>query len=400
MDFRYRLFLIVLAICLLPYNIYGQASSGHPGLKTVVIDPGHGGKDPGALGKSSKVHEKDIVLAVSKKLGDKIKAAYPGVKVIYTRSDDRFIGLHDRAMVARRNNADLFISIHSNGSSNAEAKGTSVHILGQNSNNKKNKTDYFERNMSVAQRENAVIVLEEDYKTKYQEFDPSSPESYISHQLQWMAYYESSLLFASEVVDKLIKAPLVPRRIVVDQDIFQVLVEANMPAVLLELAFVTNPTEHKYLASESGQNEVAARLFNAFKSYKTKFDASVNVGKSTAPTKPVQTDSKPTTGAQSAQSAAKPVQKPTQAEVKTEQTVGDYYSVQIMGLGRYIKDGDPALKGLKVERIKKEDSSIYKYVTVKYSTLDHAKAALKQVKTKFPDAFTVKVSGNNVTRAN
>ena len=400
MDFRYRLFLIVLAICLLPYNIYGQASSGHPGLKTVVIDPGHGGKDPGALGKSSKVHEKDIVLAVSKKLGDKIKAAYPGVKVIYTRSDDRFIGLHDRAMVARRNNADLFISIHCNGSSNAEAKGTSVHILGQNSNNKKNKTDYFERNMSVAQRENAVIVLEEDYKTKYQEFDPSSPESYISHQLQWMAYYESSLLFASEVVDKLIKAPLVPRRIVVDQDIFQVLVEANMPAVLLELAFVTNPTEHKYLASESGQNEVAARLFNAFKSYKTKFDASVSVGKSTVATKPAQTDSKPTTGAQSAQSAAKPVQKPTQAEVNTEQTVGDYYSVQIMGLGRYIKDGDPALKGLKVERIKKEDSSIYKYVTGKYSTIDQAKAALKQVKTKFPDAFTVKVSGNNVTRAN
>ena len=400
MDFRYRLFLIVLAICLLPYNIYGQASSGHPGLKTVVIDPGHGGKDPGALGKSSKVHEKDIVLAVSKKLGDKIKAAYPGVKVIYTRSDDRFIGLHDRAMVARRNNADLFISIHCNGSSNAEAKGTSVHILGQNSNNKKNKTDYFERNMSVAQRENAVIVLEEDYKTKYQEFDPSSPESYISHQLQWMAYYESSLLFASEVVDKLIKAPLVPRRIVVDQDIFQVLVEANMPAVLLELAFVTNPTEHKYLASESGQNEVAARLFNAFKSYKTKFDASVSVGKSTAATKPAQTDSKPTTGAQYAQGAAKPVQKPTQAEVNTEQTVGDYYSVQIMGLGRYIKDGDPALKGLKVERIKKEDSSIYKYVTGKYSTLDQAKAALKQVKTKFPDAFTVKVSGNNVTRAN
>ena len=369
MDFRYRFFLIVLAICLLPYNIYAQTSSGHPGLKTVVIDPGHGGKDPGALGKSSKVHEKDIVLAVSKKLGDKIKAAYPGVKVIYTRSDDRFIGLHDRAMVARKNNADLFISIHCNGSSNADAKGSSVHILGQNSNNSKNKTDYFERNMSVAQRENSVIVLEEDYKTKYQEFDPSSPESYISHQLQWMAYYESSHLFASEVVDNLIKAPLVPRRIVVDQDIFQVLVEANMPAVLLELAFVTNPTEHKYLASESGQNEVAARLFNAFKSYKTKFDASVSVGKAVS-------------------------QKPNSA------TVESYYSVQIMGVGRYVKDGDPALKGLKVERIKKEDSSIYKYVTGNYNTLDQAKAALKQVKQKFPDAFTVKVSGNNVTRAN
>ena len=374
--------MVLATLCLLPYNnIYAQTTSAHPGLKTVVIDPGHGGKDPGALGKTSKVNEKDIVLAVSKKLGEKIKAAYPGVKVVYTRSDDRFIGLHERAMVARKNNADLFISIHCNGSSNTEARGTSVHILGQNSNNKKNKTDYFERNMSVAQRENSVIVLEEDYKTKYQEFDPNSPESYISHQLQWMAFYESSLLFASEVVDNLIKAPLVPRRIVVDQDIFQVLVEANMPAVLLELAFVTNPAEHKYLASESGQNDVAARLFNAFKSYKAKFDASVSAAGAAG--------SQPQQASASAKTEAKPAQQS-----------GEYYSVQIMGLGRYINDGDPSLKGLKVERIKKEDSSIYKYVTGKYTTLQQAKTALVQVKKKFPDAFTVKVSGNNVTRAN
>jgi N-acetylmuramoyl-L-alanine amidase len=196
-----------------------------------------------------------------------------------------------------------------------------------------------------------------------------------------MAYYESSLLFASEVVTHLIKAPLVPRRIVVDQDIFQVLVEANMPAVLLELAFVTNPTEHEYLASESGQNEVAARLFNAFKSYKTKFDASVNVDK---------------TATASGQSESVSPEN-TNSSKSTEET---YYSIQIMGLGRYLKDGDPALKGLKVERIKKENSSIYKYVTGKFGTLNEAKAALGQVRKKFPDAFAVKVSGSNVTRAN
>jgi N-acetylmuramoyl-L-alanine amidase len=274
-------------------------------------------------------------------------------------------------MVARRNNADLFISIHCNGSSSTEAKGTSVHILGQNSNNKKNKTDYFERNMSVAQRENSVIVLEEDYKTKYQTFDPNSPESYISHQLQWMAYYESSLLFASEVVSHLIKAPLTARRIVVDQDIFQVLVEANMPAVLLELAFVTNPVEYKYLASTAGQDEVADRLYKAFSSYKTKFDASVNVKEE--------------------------IPEPKKEAPKAE---SDYYSIQIMGLGRYIKDGDPALKGLKVERIKKEDSNIYKYVTGRYSTVGEAKTALQEVKKKFPDAFAVKVSGDTVVRVN
>lgn len=375
MNHRIKIFLLLIAAicCFRPADtLSGQSKSKHLGLKTVVIDPGHGGKDPGALGgKGKTIHEKDIVLAVAKKLGDKIKTQYPDVKVIYTRSNDTFIGLHERAMVARRNNADLFISIHCNGSSSTEAKGTSVHILGQNSNNKKNKTDYFERNMSVAQRENSVIVLEEDYKTKYQTFDPNSPESYISHQLQWMAYYESSLLFASEVVSHLIKAPLTARRIVVDQDIFQVLVEANMPAVLLELAFVTNPVEYKYLASTAGQDEVADRLYKAFSSYKTKFDASVNV-KAEIP-------------------------EPKKEAPKAE---SDYYSIQIMGLGRYIKDGDPALKGLKVERIKKDGSNIYKYVTGRYSTVGEAKTALQEVKKKFPDAFAVKVSGDTVVRVN
>ena len=376
MTIRLKIFFILILGLLSGITLsYGQSASKHLGLKTVVIDPGHGGKDPGALGKGKSIHEKHIVLSVAKKLGEKIKEQYPDVKVIYTRSNDTFIGLHERAMVARRNNADLFISIHCNGNESTEAKGTSVHILGQNSNNKKNKTDYFERNMSVAQRENAVIVLEEDYKTKYQTFDPNSPESYISHQLQWMAYYESSLLFASEVVDNLIKEPLVPRRLVVDQDIFQVLVEANMPAVLLELAFVTNPTEYKFLASESGQNEVAARLFKAFSSYKTKFDASVNV----------EISEKPAT---------------KQVNNNVESPDSEYYSVQIMGLARYLKDGDPALKGLTVDRIRKEGSNIYKYVTGKYNAVNEAKSGLSQVRKKFPDAFVVKVSGDTVTRVN
>ncbi len=386
MSLRLKIFLVFavfLGLIHVPYNINAQNKSKHLGLKTVVIDAGHGGKDPGALGKGKGIHEKHIVLAVAKKMGDKIKERYPDVKVIYTRSNDTFIGLHERAMVARRNNADLFISIHCNGSSSTEAKGTSVHILGQNSNNKKNKTDYFERNMSVAQRENAVIVLEEDYQTKYQSFDPNSPESYISHQLQWMAYYESSLLFAAEVVEHLIKAPLVPRKLVVDQDIFQVLVEANMPAVLLELAFVTNPAEYKYLSSEAGQDEVAERLFKAFSSYKTKFDASVNVD-TTAP-KAVEPEPKPA---------------PQEVDKNVSSSDSEYYSIQIMGLGRYLKDGDPALKGLSVMRVKKDGSNIYKYVTGKYSAASEAKGKLQDVKKKFPDAFVVKVTGDNVTRVN
>ncbi len=394
MTFKYRLTAITLLSFLLSVMTSAMAAqtvSKHPGLKTVVIDPGHGGKDPGALGKTKNIHEKHIVLSVSKLLGQKIKAMYPDVKVIYTRTGDTFIGLHERAMVARRNNADLFISIHCNGSSSSEAKGSSVHILGQSSDNSRNKTDYFERNMSTAQRENAVIVLEDDYKTKYQSFDPNSPESYISHQLQWMAYYESSLLFASEVVDKLIKKPLVPRRLVVDQDIFQVLVEANMPAVLLELAFVTNPTEYKYLSSADGQEQVAERLFQAFRSYKTKYDSSVNVQQVTADVTPKKSE------APNAESVApKAAEKVENAEKTVKQE--KYYGIQIMGLGRQLKPADPAFKGLDCHSVKAETSNIYKYIHGKFSTADKARAALAGVRKKFPEAFVVEVDGVNVKR--
>jgi len=372
----YRLF-IVVALIVLPFiNLsegHCQGQKKHLGLRTVVIDPGHGGKDPGALGRTRNMHEKHIVLSVSRLLGQKIREKYPDVKVIYTRSNDTFIGLHERAMVARRNNADLFISIHCNGSSSPDAKGTSVHILGQNSDNKKNKTDYFERNMSTAQRENSVIVLEEDYQTKYQTFDPDSPESFISHQLQWMAYYESSLLFASEVVEHLVAKPLTPRRLVVDQDIFQVLVEANMPAVLLELAFVTNPVEYKFLSSKEGQEDIAERLFKAFSSYKTKFDASVNVQKSTSAVNPVLTP-------------------------ETSEDDSRYYSIQIMGLGRELKSDDPAFKGLKCHWVKSDSSSIYKYMCGKYDFLDQAASRLPDVKKKFPEAFVVEIAGNEIKR--
>lgn len=372
----YRLF-IVVALIVLPFiNLsegHCQGQKKHLGLRTVVIDPGHGGKDPGALGRTRNMHEKHIVLSVSRLLGQKIREKYPDVKVIYTRSNDTFIGLHERAMVARRNNADLFISIHCNGSSSPDAKGTSVHILGQNSDNKKNKTDYFERNMSTAQRENSVIVLEEDYQTKYQTFDPDSPESFISHQLQWMAYYESSLLFASEVVEHLVAKPLTPRRLVVDQDIFQVLVEANMPAVLLELAFVTNPAEYKFLSSKEGQEDIAERLFKAFSSYKTKFDASVNVQKSTSAVNPVLTP-------------------------ETSEDDSRYYSIQIMGLGRELKSDDPAFKGLKCHWVKSDSSSIYKYMCGKYDFLDQAASRLPDVKKKFPEAFVVEIAGNEIKR--
>ncbi len=354
--------LTVLGLLLCPFFSGAQDQKKGLGLSTVVIDPGHGGKDPGALGQTSSSNEKHIVLAVSKLLGEKIKKAYPDVKVVYTRSNDTFIGLHDRAMVARNNNADLFISIHCNSSANKSAKGSSVHILGQRSEKKNNTTDYFERNMSVAQRENEVIVMEEGYETRYTHFDPSTPEAYIGYTLQWTAHYESSLLFAAEVVDKLMVQPLSPRKIAIDQDIFQVLVEANMPAVLLELAFISNPTEYKYLASKEGQEVIAERLFQAFKSYKTQYDRSLNI--------------------EVAEVAPIPV-KDSSAQLK------EYYTIQIMNVAKLLPAGDPSFKGLKAEAYKPDGASTYKYIIGKFNTKEDAQAELAKVKQKFPGAFIV-----------
>ena len=360
---------ILIAVAVLGFSSLSasaQQQGKELGLKTVVIDPGHGGKDPGALGQTSSTHEKHIVLAVSKLLGEKIKEAYPGVKVIYTRSTDKFIGLHDRAMVARNNNADLFISIHCNSSGSKSAYGSSVHILGQRSDKKSNTTDYFERNMSVAQRENEVIVMEEGYETKYTHFDPNTPEAYIGYALQWKAHYESSLLFAAEVVENLMVKPLHARKIAIDQDIFQVLVEANMPAVLLELAFISNPTEYNYLSSDAGQKEIAERLFQAFKDYKTQYDMSLNVDVTQTP-----------------------VPNPQPAPVQEELT--SYYTIQIMSVAKLLKSGDPELKGLNAEAYKTEGAPTYKYIVGKFKTRDQAKEELQKVKAKFPQAFIIYV---------
>jgi N-acetylmuramoyl-L-alanine amidase len=201
-----HVFLILIAVLALgafPNPVMGQSAKG---LRTVVIDPGHGGDDTGALGlkkASSGYHEKDIVLSISLLLGEKIEKAYPDVKVMYTRDKDVFISRNDRAKMANQY-ADLFISIHCNGSEDLSASGTSVHILGSKSKNSKNTTDYFEQNQSVAARRNDLIVVEGDDVTT-RKIDADQTSGHISSTLLWKAIYESSLLFASEVIDNLIK---------------------------------------------------------------------------------------------------------------------------------------------------------------------------------------------------
>lgn len=385
---RYRPYFSVIYILTLLFlavtPIFAQEEK-ELGLKTVVIDPGHGGKDPGAPGRTSATSEKHLVLKISKLLGQKINKEYPDIKVVYTRSSDVFVELKERVNVAKRNNADLFISMHCNSNNSSKPYGASVHILGPKSKDSDNKKDYFAASMSVAQRENSVMLLEDDYKTKYQDFDPDSPESIISHSLMWNANYSNSLLFAAEV-DKVMKQS--PFRVSnysgIHQDIFYLLWATNMPAALLELGFISNNTDFNLLTSADGQEKIAQKLFDAFKAYKVQYDLSMGVDYASSGQKTVH--------------KAKEEQ-PVETVKPSHDKSDVWYGVQIMGLGRVLKAGDPALKGLTVEIIKEKGSNIYKYVTAFSSTRSEAMRQLGSVRRKFPDAFVVEVDGDKVRRS-
>jgi N-acetylmuramoyl-L-alanine amidase len=229
-------------------------------LKTVVIDAGHGGKDSGARG--SKSMEKDIVLSVALKLGEYIEESFPEVNVIYTRKTDVFIPLHERAEIANKNHADLFISIHANANTKSSARGTETFAMGLH------KT---ESNLEVAKLENSAILLEDDYSTAYEGFDPNSIESYIVFELMQNIHLDQSLNFAAQVQDQFKnRAKRIDRG--VKQAGFLVLWRTSMPSVLIELGFITNSDEEKYLMSEQGQNYLASAIYRAFKGYKQQVD--------------------------------------------------------------------------------------------------------------------------------
>lgn len=226
---------------------------------TVVIDPGHGGRDVGALGRVSK--EKDINLKVALALGDLIKKNYPGIKVVYTRSKDAFVELGRRAAIANKAKADLFISIHTN-STAAGRKGTTAHGTETFTLGMHRAAD----NLAVAKRENSVITLETNYEQTYEGFDPSSSESYIIFELMQDQYMASSVDFAS-MVQKQFATTAKRVNKGVHQAGFLVLREVSMPSVLIELGFINNRQEEKFLASEWGQKQLAKSIYNAFQAY-------------------------------------------------------------------------------------------------------------------------------------
>ena len=163
---------ILFLFLALPSALNAQQTPSQLKLRTVVLDPGHGGKDAGCVSRDGKTYEKTLTLSVAKLLGQKISSAYPDVKVVYTRSTDQYITLNDRAEIANRNHADLFISIHIDAFTNTSANGFSAHVFGRSSGKD---SDLFQRNLDLCRRENSVILLEEDYSTEYSGFDPNDP---------------------------------------------------------------------------------------------------------------------------------------------------------------------------------------------------------------------------------
>ncbi len=251
--------LVFLFLFFFTFNTFLFAQNTNNQIKTIVIDPGHGGKDPGTMGtKRYTTYEKDVALSLALKLGNYISNKFKDIEIIYTRKKDVFLELHERTEIANNSKADLFISIHCDGFTNPKAYGASVFVMGMTK---------LKANLDVAMRENSAIYLEDNYQKKYQGFDPKSPESYIVFSLMQNTYQGQSLKIAEEV-EKQFSNRVNRKSRGVKQAPFYVISRVNMPAVLIECGFLTNPTEEDFLQSEKGQDYLASAIFRAFRSYK------------------------------------------------------------------------------------------------------------------------------------
>lgn len=395
-------------------------SDGSLALKTVVIDAGHGGKDAGSISKNGKVYEKTLNLKIATYVAEGIVEACPDVKVILTRKDDRYLTLGQRAEVANSKNADLFISIHINSVKNTSANGFSVHVLGQS---KKKDTDLFAYNMDVCKRENSVILLEDDYSTKYQGFDPNDPQSFIFFSLMQNAHLAQSLDFAEDIEKEFRKGPIRTSR-GVWQDPFYLLWKTTMPAVLIECGFISNAEDLKVMSSEEGQKAIAGRITAAFVKFKHSYDSSVKIDSDSAQTSDAVSKAQDTSSSdrsvngvsnQATETAtpnssntvkntsntiksnalAKPSEKSSE---QTDSPVGTAvkYGVQIFTLSRTLPEGDSRLLGYKPTVI--PSGSSYKYIIGTSATRSESESKLAEIRRKYPDSYLVKIENGIATR--
>lgn len=360
--FRYFRAVFTLLAVVLPAGL--SAQDGRLGLNMVVIDPGHGGNDPGCISRDKKTKEKNLTLDISRRLARRIQAEYPEIKVLQTRNTDVFIPLVQRAQIANNAHANLFISIHINAATSSSANGHSVHVLGQSS---KKGRDLYSNNFNECARENSVILLEDDYSTNYQGFDPNNPESSILFSLMQNAYLEQSLMFADDVCRALKPGPFRTNR-GVHQDPFLVLWKTAMPAVLIECGFISNSGDLATLRNDVRLDELADAIFIAFKQFKSDYDSSLNV---TSAAKISENQ-----GGRSSGTVSDPVK--------------IWYGTQILALSRLLSDKDPAFKGLDVKVVR--DGNIYRYIAGSSDTLEVAQKKYRGIRETFRDSFLVQVN--------
>ena len=338
---------------------------------TLVIDAGHGGHDAGALGTFSK--EKNINLNVALAFGRLVENNCPGVNVIYTRKTDVFIPLHQRADIANRNKADLFISIHTNAlPKGAKAMGLETYTLGMH-----RASDNFD----VAKRENSVILIEKDYKQHYEGFDPSSSESYIMFEFLQDKNMAQSVELAKMVQKRTCAAAARPNK-GVKQAGFLVLRETSMPSCLIELGFISTPSEEQFLNSDEGIANMGSGIYQAFCDYLAKYDKSFTV-----PFNPEVSETKEDNKEQ-----------PQPEEVKDEAPV---FKVQILTSNVKLKSGSRQLKGRDDADFYK-DGNIYKYTVGASTNYNEIYRLRKQLLAQFPEAFIIAFKGGqrmNVQKA-
>ena len=348
----------------------------------LVIDPGHGGKDPGALGRKGK--EKDINLSVAMLAGQYITSEHPDVKIVYTRNKDVFIGLNERADIANKANANLFISIHTNSiSKKSYISGAEVYTFG---------VTRIQENLDVAKRENSVILLEENYEQKYEGFDPNSAESYIIFEFMVNLYAEQSINFAGMVQKELVKTAKRGNR-GVKQAGYLVLRKSSMPRILIELDFISSPEAENYLLGSTGQKSLARAISNAFSEYKREFDR-----KSGVPVKENLTTD-PEEPLAIAENKTNPndtdlIQNERERERETAISKGKgalplnkVYKIQILASTQKLPDKSPQLKGYKAGFYR--EGKYYKYTYGESPDWNEINNLRKKIAKDFKNAFIV-----------
>ena len=343
----------------------------------VMIDPGHGGKDAGALGQ--RTNEKTINLAVGKKLQKLINSKMKDAKAEMTRDGDYFITLKERPNIAKRKNADIFVSIHANSIDkksplHSSINGAAVYTLGL----KKSDT-----NLSVAMRENAVMKLEADYSTTYEGFDPSSAESYIAFEMMQHSNMDQSIQLAEAVQNALVRTAGRANK-GVRQAPFWVLVGTSMPAILVELDYICNPAMEKFMASEEGQDKLALAIYQGIERFRR--NSSKTVGKKGYPTTEDVREAEESVAARAAVSDVNETSPATTVTPKGELV----YKIQFLTTPSVLKKNDSRLKGLSPVDYYK-DGGTYKYTYGSYPSSAAAASDLKKVKKQFPDAFVIRM---------